>query len=76
MHLLGRRLAWQPRSLTRYPLAQLAPYPLRRAVRGMVLPGPLPKGPVGLNRSFWLLDVLRECAYLLLCCWCIKELLD
>uniref|UniRef100_A0A674JMV3 Lens epithelial protein n=1 Tax=Terrapene triunguis TaxID=2587831 RepID=A0A674JMV3_9SAUR len=33
-------------------------------------------GPVGLNLSYWLLDVLRECAYVLLCCWCIKELLD
>uniref|UniRef100_A0A452HDS0 Lens epithelial protein n=1 Tax=Gopherus agassizii TaxID=38772 RepID=A0A452HDS0_9SAUR len=36
----------------------------------------LRRGPVGLNLSYWLLDILRECAYVLLCCWCIKELLD
>uniref|UniRef100_A0A8B9SZF4 Uncharacterized protein n=1 Tax=Anas platyrhynchos TaxID=8839 RepID=A0A8B9SZF4_ANAPL len=31
---------------------------------------------LGLRLGSWLLRVLRECAYLLLCSWCIRELLD
>lgn len=72
MHLLGRRLAWP----SRFPPAPLAPHPLQRAGRGLGLLGPLSKDPVGLSLRYWLLDALRECVYLLLCCWCIKELLD
>uniref|UniRef100_A0A8B9W317 Lens epithelial cell protein LEP503 n=1 Tax=Anas zonorhyncha TaxID=75864 RepID=A0A8B9W317_9AVES len=46
-----------------------------RAVRAVALPGPNGDS-LGLRLGSWLLRVLRECAYLLLCSWCIRELLD
>uniref|UniRef100_A0A8B9DLD5 Lens epithelial protein n=1 Tax=Anser cygnoides TaxID=8845 RepID=A0A8B9DLD5_ANSCY len=47
----------------------------RRAVRAAALPAPNGDS-LGLRLGSWLLRVLRECAYLLLCSWCIRELLD
>lgn len=31
---------------------------------------------LGLRLGSWLLRLLRECVYLLLCSWCIRVLLD
>lgn len=47
----------------------------RRAVRAVALPGPA-KASLGLRLGYWLLQLLQECVYVLLCSWCIRELLD
>lgn len=72
MHLLESLLAPGPRPL----LVQPGPYPLWRSARAVALPGPPTKRFVGLSLGCWLLRLLRQCVYALLCCWCIHELLD
>ncbi|XP_004026896.3 lens epithelial cell protein LEP503 [Gorilla gorilla gorilla] len=60
----------QPRT---QPLAQTLPFFLRGAPRDTGLRVPVIKmgtGWEGFQRT------LKEVAYILLCCWCIKELLD
>ncbi|XP_005610119.1 lens epithelial cell protein LEP503 [Equus asinus] len=60
----------QPRA---QPLAQALPFSLGGALRDTGLRVPVMKmstGWEGLRRT------LKEVAYILLCCWCIKELLD
>ncbi|KAF6293079.1 lens epithelial protein [Rhinolophus ferrumequinum] len=55
------------------PLAQALPFSLGEALRDTGLRGPVMKMGTrweGLQRT------LKEVAYILLCCWCIKELLD
>lgn len=55
------------------PLTQALPFSLRDALRGTGLQVPVIKmgtGWEGVSRT------LKEVAYILLCCWCIKELLD
>lgn len=47
----------------------------RRAARAVALPAPA-EASLGLRLGSWLLRLLRECVYLLLCSWCIRELLD
>lgn len=47
----------------------------RRSVRAVALPAPA-GASLGLRLGSWLLRLLRECVYLLLCSWCIHELLD
>lgn len=48
---------------------------LRRAARVVALPAPN-NASLGLRLGSWLLRLLRECVYLLLCSWCIRKLLD
>ncbi|XP_049736624.1 lens epithelial cell protein LEP503 [Loxodonta africana] len=60
----------QPRT---QPLAQALPFSLGGVLRDTGLRVPVMKigtGWEGLQRT------LKEVAYILLCCWCIKELLD
>lgn len=60
----------QPRT---QPLAQTLPFSLGGVLRDTGLRVPIMKmgtGWEGLQRT------LKEIAYILLCCWCIKELLD
>ncbi|TEA29374.1 lens epithelial cell protein LEP503 [Orcinus orca] len=55
------------------PLAQALPFSLGGVLRDTGLRVPVMKtgtGWEGLQRT------LKEVAYILLCCWCIKELLD
>ncbi|XP_059531200.1 lens epithelial cell protein LEP503 [Myotis daubentonii] len=55
------------------PLAQALPFSRRGALPDAGLRAPVVKtGPrwEGLQRT------LREVLYVLLCCWCVKELLD
>lgn len=44
-------------------------------VQALALPAPASTS-LGLRLGSWLLRLLRECIYLLLCSWCIRELLD
>lgn len=55
------------------PLAQALPFSLGEALRDAGLQGPVLKMGTrweGLQRT------LKKVAYILLCCWCVKELLD
>lgn len=56
-----------------HPLAQALPFSLRGALQDVGLRVPVVK--MG-NRWEGLQRTLKEVAYILLCCWCIKELLD
>lgn len=55
------------------PLAQALPFSLGGALRDAGLPVPVVK--MG-TRWEGLWRILREVAYVLLCCWCVKKLLD
>ena len=46
----------------------------RRAVRAVALPAPT-KASLGRRLGSWLLRLLQDFVYLLLCSWCICELL-
>lgn len=51
----------------------------RPAVRAVALPAalPAPSGEsLGLRLGSWLLRLLRDCVFLLLCSWCVRQLLD
>ncbi|KAJ1080724.1 hypothetical protein NDU88_000918 [Pleurodeles waltl] len=52
------------------------PFSLGQAFRDMSVPLPRSKNPLGMKLGYPLLQSLKECLYFLLCCWCIKELLD
>lgn len=54
----------------------LGPYGRPWAARGMARPYPYYKSGNMFNVGYWCLESLRECLYLLLCCWCLKEILD
>ncbi|MEE6491770.1 hypothetical protein FKM82_016360 [Ascaphus truei] len=54
----------------------LAPFSLGQTLRDMTVPVPRYKNVLGTNTGYSLLQSLKECAYFLLCCWCIKEVLD
>uniref|UniRef100_A0A670JIP5 Lens epithelial protein n=1 Tax=Podarcis muralis TaxID=64176 RepID=A0A670JIP5_PODMU len=45
-----------------------------RAARPLALPYYKSGNVVSLG--YWALQALRECLYVLLCCWCLKEILD
>ncbi|XP_004436183.1 lens epithelial cell protein LEP503 [Diceros bicornis minor] len=60
----------QPRT---QPLAQALPFSLGGALRDTGLRVPVMKMNIGWEG---LRQTLKEVAYILLCCWCIKELLD
>ncbi|XP_007640442.1 lens epithelial cell protein LEP503 [Cricetulus griseus] len=55
------------------PLAQALPFSLGNVLRGAGLQVPVIK--MG-TRWESLQQTLKEVAYMALCCWCIKELLD
>lgn len=44
-------------------------------LQALALPAPTATS-LGLRLGSWLLQLLRECICLLLCSWCIRELLD
>ncbi|XP_045312029.1 lens epithelial cell protein LEP503 [Leopardus geoffroyi] len=60
----------QPRT---QPLAQALPFSFRRAPWGTGFQVPVMKTGTGWEG---LQQTLKDVAYILLCCWCIKELLD
>lgn len=60
----------QPRTR---PLAQALPFSFRRALWDTGLRVPVWKMGTGWEG---LQQTLKEVAYILLCCWCIKQLLD
>ncbi|XP_039107356.1 lens epithelial cell protein LEP503 [Hyaena hyaena] len=68
----GLRAAAQMQPWTQ-PLAQALPFSFRRALWGTRLRAPVLKMGTGWEG---LQQMLKEVAYILLCCWCIKELLD
>ncbi|KAM7055456.1 lens epithelial cell protein LEP503 [Molossus nigricans] len=55
------------------PLAQVLPFSFGGALRDAGLQVPVVKGGA---RWKSLQRTLKEVAYILLCCWCIKKLLD
>ncbi|CAM9985305.1 unnamed protein product [Bubo scandiacus] len=61
--------------LLRTAAAARPPGSARRMARAMALPAPT-NTSLGLRLGSWLLRLLRECVYLLLCSWCIRVLLD
>ncbi|XP_073493429.1 FAD synthase-like isoform X2 [Phyllobates terribilis] len=58
------------------PMVPFAPFSMGQALRSMTLPVPGYKNVMGMNLGYSVLQSLKECLYFLLCCWCIKELLD
>ncbi|KAG9471022.1 hypothetical protein GDO78_016135 [Eleutherodactylus coqui] len=58
------------------PMLPLAPFSMGQALRNMTLPLPRYKNVLGANMGYSFLQSLKECLYFLLCCWCVKELLD
>ncbi|XP_072503273.1 lens epithelial cell protein LEP503 [Notamacropus eugenii] len=60
----------QPRAV---PVAQALPFSLSQAIHDAGFRLPVTK----MGTSWGVLQrFLKEVAYILLCCWCIKELLD
>ncbi|XP_060057534.1 lens epithelial cell protein LEP503 [Erinaceus europaeus] len=55
------------------PLAQALPFTLGGALGDLGLRVPMVKMGTVWDSLQW---TLKEVAYILLCCWCIKELLD
>ncbi|CAJ0940154.1 unnamed protein product [Ranitomeya imitator] len=53
-----------------------APFSMGQMLQSMTLPVPRYKNVMGMNLGYNVLQSLKECLYFLLCCWCIKELLD
>lgn len=51
------------------------PGTVKRMAQAVALPAP-GDASLGLRLGRWVLRVLRECVYLLLCSWCIRELLE
>ena len=51
------------------------PRAVKRMAQAVALPAP-GDASLGLRLGRWVLRVLRECVYLLLCSWCIRELLE
>ncbi|KAG8535178.1 hypothetical protein GDO81_029258 [Engystomops pustulosus] len=60
----------------RPPMLPFAPFSMGQVLRNMSLPFPRYKSGMGFGTGFTFLQSLKECVYFLLCCWCIKELLD
>ncbi|XP_015192190.1 lens epithelial cell protein LEP503 [Lepisosteus oculatus] len=58
------------------PVPQAAPSSVGHTLRDMALGFGRNKNLLGANFSYGLLQSLKECLYFLLCCWCIKEILD
>lgn len=58
------------------PMVPFAPFSMGQALWNMTLPFPRYKNAMGMNFGYSFLRSLKECLYVLLCCWCVKELLD
>lgn len=58
------------------PRRPFVPFSMGQALRSMSLPFPRYKNWMGSNMGYSFLKSMKECLYFLLCCWCIKELLD
>ncbi|XP_036393972.1 lens epithelial cell protein LEP503 [Megalops cyprinoides] len=58
------------------PLPQASPYSLGRNLRDVALGLGRGKNLLGSNIAYGVIQSLKECLYFLLCCWCIKEILD
>ncbi|XP_063054329.1 lens epithelial cell protein LEP503 [Engraulis encrasicolus] len=60
------------------PLPQAMPMPpnLGQTLRDAALGIGRGKNLLGGNIAYGLIQSLKECLYFLLCCWCIKEILD
>lgn len=56
-------------------VASRLPSTVNQMEQVMALPAP-GDASIGLRLGRWVLRVLRECVYLLLCSWCIRELLE
>ncbi|KAK1151560.1 lens epithelial cell protein LEP503 [Acipenser oxyrinchus oxyrinchus] len=59
-----------------HPVPQAAPSSLGRGLRDMALGFGRQKNLLGMNAGYGLIQSAKECLYFLLCCWCIKELID
>uniref|UniRef100_A0A8C4RLG2 Lens epithelial protein n=1 Tax=Erpetoichthys calabaricus TaxID=27687 RepID=A0A8C4RLG2_ERPCA len=58
------------------PMPHAAPFSPGRQFRDMALGFGRHKNLLGTNFAYGLIQSLKECLYFLLCCWCIKEILD
>ncbi|XP_065101816.1 lens epithelial cell protein LEP503 [Paramisgurnus dabryanus] len=58
------------------PFTQAMPSSLGRNLRDAALGMGHGKNLLGGNVAYGVIQSLKECLYLLLCCWCIKEILD
>ncbi|XP_028833906.1 lens epithelial cell protein LEP503 [Denticeps clupeoides] len=58
------------------PLPQAMPSSLGHGLRDAVLGLSRGKNLFGPNVAYGFIQSLKECLYFLLCCWCIKEILD
>uniref|UniRef100_A0A671NV24 Lens epithelial protein n=1 Tax=Sinocyclocheilus anshuiensis TaxID=1608454 RepID=A0A671NV24_9TELE len=57
-------------------LPQAMPSSLGQNLRDAALRMGLGKNLLGGNVAYGVIQSLKECLYFLLCCWCIKEILD
>lgn len=58
------------------PLPQAMPSSLRQNLRDMAMGLGRGKNFLGGNMAYGFIQSLKECLYFVLCCWCIKEILD
>ncbi|XP_030639537.1 lens epithelial cell protein LEP503 [Chanos chanos] len=58
------------------PLPQATPGSLGQNLRDMAMGFGRGKNLIGPNFAYGFIQSLKECLYFLLCCWCIKEILD
>ncbi|XP_018621425.1 lens epithelial cell protein LEP503 [Scleropages formosus] len=58
------------------PLPQAMPASIGQSLRDAALGFARGKNLLGSNFAYGLIQSLKECLYFLLCCWCIKEILD
>ncbi|XP_060726759.1 lens epithelial cell protein LEP503 [Tachysurus vachellii] len=59
-----------------HPLPQAVPVSLGKNLRDLAYGFGHGKNKLGRNFSYGVIQSLKECLYFLLCCWCIKEILD
>lgn len=58
------------------PLAQAVPGSLGQNLRDLAYGFGHGKNLLGRNVAYGVIQSFKECLYFLLCCWCIKEILD
>ncbi|KAJ8383806.1 hypothetical protein AAFF_G00214930 [Aldrovandia affinis] len=58
------------------PLPQAMPSSLGQNLRDVALGLGRGKNFLGGNMAYGFMQSFKECLYFLLCCWCIKEILD
>ncbi|XP_027008986.1 lens epithelial cell protein LEP503 [Tachysurus fulvidraco] len=59
-----------------HPLPQAVPVSLGQNLRNLAHGFGHGKSLLGRNFAYGVIQSLKECLYFLLCCWCIKEILD